>query len=31
MTHTFGTAWMTDFQVVTEEVTAGSGRLVAAE
>jgi transglutaminase-like putative cysteine protease len=31
MTHTFGTAWMTEFQVVTEEVKAGSGRLVAAE
>jgi transglutaminase-like putative cysteine protease len=31
MTHTFGTAWMTEFQVVTEEVKTGSRRLVAAE
>ncbi len=31
MTHTFGTAWMTEFQVVTDEVDPGSRELVAAE
>jgi len=31
MTHTFGTAWMTEFQVFTDEVGAGSSSLAAAE